>query len=77
MWRKVNGAIPAEYLAKFEHVPSDLVSGAQDSDTSITPNTKAALSASIKALTSELQAAPRNATMHEPRWQGPNFVVRA
>jgi ATP-dependent protease ClpP protease subunit len=52
---KVNGAIPAEYLAKFEHVASDLVAD-EDVEVSIAPNTKAALSASVKALTGELQA---------------------
>jgi hypothetical protein len=53
---KMTAAIPVEYLNKFEHVPSDLVSDEQDSDISIVPNTKAALSTSVKALTGELQA---------------------
>jgi ATP-dependent Clp protease, protease subunit len=53
---ETRNAIPAEYLAKFEHVPSDLVADEPDSEISIVPNTKAALSASVKALTGELQA---------------------
>ncbi len=54
---KVTGAIPVEYLAKFEHVPSDLVvTDEQDSESSTMPNTKAALSASVKALNTQLQA---------------------
>jgi ATP-dependent Clp endopeptidase proteolytic subunit ClpP len=52
---KMSGGIPVEYLAKFEHVPSDLVAD-EDAEASIVPNTKAALSASVKSLTGELQA---------------------
>ena len=53
---KMTAAIPAEYLNKFEHVPSDLVDEEQAAEFSVVPNTKAALSASVKALNGELQA---------------------
>jgi ATP-dependent protease ClpP protease subunit len=52
---KVSGGIPAEYLNKFEHVPADLAVNEEVAVATI-PNTKAALSASVKTLTSELQA---------------------
>jgi ATP-dependent Clp endopeptidase proteolytic subunit ClpP len=52
---KVSGGIPVEYLNKFEHVPADLVAN-EDAEVSIVPNTKAALTASLKALTGELHA---------------------
>ena len=55
---KMRGAIPAEYLARFEHVPADLIETADEVELVATtvPNTKAALTASVKALTGELQA---------------------
>ena len=55
VYGKVSGGIPVEYLNKFEHVPSDLVAN-EDAEVSIVPNTKAALTASVNALTSQLQA---------------------
>jgi hypothetical protein len=51
----MKGAIPAEYLNKFEHVPADLAVN-EEVEASIVPNTKAALTASVKALTSQLEA---------------------
>ena len=55
---KMRGAIPAEYLNKFEHVPADLIETADEVELVATtvPNTKAALTSSLKALTGELQA---------------------
>jgi ATP-dependent Clp protease, protease subunit len=53
---RMKGAIPAEYLNKFERVPADLIETAEELELVATtvPNTKAALTASAKALTSEL-----------------------
>jgi hypothetical protein len=57
MSSEMRNAIPAEYLNKFEHVPAELLEKEeQDPDALIVPNTKAALQASVKALTSQLQA---------------------
>jgi ATP-dependent Clp endopeptidase proteolytic subunit ClpP len=55
---KMRGAIPAEYLNKFERVPADLIETAEEVEfvTTTVPNTKAGLVASVKALNVELQA---------------------
>jgi ATP-dependent Clp endopeptidase proteolytic subunit ClpP len=55
----MKGGIPAEYLAKFQHVPADLLEAEETEHVATVPNTKAALTASVKALTGELQARTR------------------
>jgi hypothetical protein len=67
----MKGAIPAEYLAKIEHVPADLAVN-EEVEVATIPNTKAALSASVKALTSQLQVRTQEATTRERHSSGPS-----
>lgn len=54
---EARNAIPAEYLAKFEHVPADLLDKEQpEPEAAAVPNTMAGLRASVKLLNGELQA---------------------
>jgi hypothetical protein len=54
---EARNAIPAEYLAKFEHVPADLLDKEQpEPEASTIPNTMAGLRASVRSLTGELSA---------------------
>ena len=53
---KMNSAIPAEYLAKFEHVQADLLEKNEPEADAVVPNTMAGLRASVRTLTTELQA---------------------
>jgi ATP-dependent Clp endopeptidase proteolytic subunit ClpP len=53
---KMNSAIPAEYLAKFEHVPADLLEQNEPEAEAVVPNTMAGLRASVRTLSTELQA---------------------
>jgi ATP-dependent Clp endopeptidase proteolytic subunit ClpP len=55
----MRGAIPVEFLNKFEHVPADLLDAEETEHVAIVPNTKAALTASVKALTVEIQGRTR------------------
>jgi hypothetical protein len=49
-------SIPAEYLAKFENVPQDLLERTEPEAEATVPNTMAGLRSSVKQLTGELQA---------------------
>jgi hypothetical protein len=53
---KMNSAIPAEYLCKFEHVPADLLEQNEPEAEAAVPNTMAGLRASVRTLNTELQA---------------------
>jgi Clp protease len=53
---KISSAIPVEYLAKFEHVPADLLEEKQLEAEAVVPNTMAGLRASVRTLTTELHA---------------------
>jgi Clp protease len=53
---KMSSAIPVEYLAKFEHVPADLLEQNEPEAEAVVPNTMAGLRASVRTLTTELQA---------------------
>jgi ATP-dependent Clp endopeptidase proteolytic subunit ClpP len=59
---KMKGAIPVEYLNKFEHVPADLLEK-EDAEPELVattlPNTMSGLRASVRQLTGELQARTR------------------
>jgi len=53
---KMSSAIPAEYLAKFEHVPADLLEQNEPEAEAVVPNTMAGLRASVRTLNVELVA---------------------
>ncbi len=53
---KMNSAIPVEYLAKFEHVPADLLEQNEPEAEAAVPNTMAGLRASVRTLNVELVA---------------------
>ena len=69
---KMSSAIPAEYLAKFEHVPADLLEQNEPEAESVVPNTMAGLRASVRTLNTELQAR-RSAMTRGLHWLGRSF----